>query len=130
VVGIDQSAGMLAQARAKGLAEDVMQVGLQELPFVDAFDAVMTIDALENVPPEEWPLVVANVRRALKSGAPWYLTIEESDEAEVDDAFARHTAEGLPIVRGEVIGRRGGLPLLPWTEPGADVARRGRIRRR
>jgi ubiquinone/menaquinone biosynthesis C-methylase UbiE len=103
VVGVDQSSGMLEQARAKGLAEDLNLVGLQELPFVSEFDAAMTIDALENVPPEEWPLVVANVRRALKSGAPWYLTIEESDEAVVDDAFARHTAEGLPIVRGEVI---------------------------
>jgi ubiquinone/menaquinone biosynthesis C-methylase UbiE len=103
VVGVDQSSGMLEQARAKGLAEDLNPVGLQELPFVSEFDAAMTIDALENVPPEEWPLVVANVRRALKSGAPWYLTIEESDEAVVDDAFARHTAEGLPIVRGEVI---------------------------
>jgi len=103
VVGVDQSSGMLEQARAKGLAGELILVGLQELPFVDEFDAAMTIDALENVPPEEWPLVLANMRRALKTGAPWYLTIEESDQSDVDDAFARHTAEGLPIVRGEVI---------------------------
>jgi SAM-dependent methyltransferase len=103
VVGIDQSAGMLQEARARGLAEDLVQVGLQELPFVAEFDAVMTIDAMENVPPEEWPLVVGNLRRALKPGAPFYLTIEESDESEVDAAYARHRAEGLPIVRGEVI---------------------------
>ena len=103
VVGIDQSAGMLEQARARGLAAELIQVGLQELPFAAEFDAVMTIDAMENVPPEEWPLVVGNLRRALKAGAPFYLTIEESDDAEVDAAYARHAADGLPIVRGEVI---------------------------
>ena len=103
VVGIDQSAGMLEAARARGLAEELVRVGLQELPFVAEFDAVMTIDALENVPPEEWPLVVGNLRRALRPGAPLYLTIEETDDAEIDDAFARHSAAGLPIVRGEVI---------------------------
>jgi SAM-dependent methyltransferase len=103
VVGIDQSAGMLAEARSRGLTEELRQVGLQELPFVAEFDAVMTIDAMENIPPEEWPLVLANLRRALKTGGPFYLTIEESDDAEVDAAFARHSADGLPIVRGEVI---------------------------
>ena len=103
VVGIDQSAGMLEQARARGLAADLIRVGLQELPFVAEFDAVMTIDAMENVPPEEWPLVVGNLRRALRPDAPLYLTIEESDDADVDAAYARHAAEGLPIVRGEVV---------------------------
>ena len=29
----------------------------------------MTIDGLENVPPEDWPLVLANLRRALRPGA-------------------------------------------------------------
>ncbi|HET9085264.1 MAG TPA: class I SAM-dependent methyltransferase, partial [Candidatus Limnocylindrales bacterium] len=33
VVGIDQSAGMLGQARLRGLAERVEQVGLQEMAF-------------------------------------------------------------------------------------------------
>jgi SAM-dependent methyltransferase len=103
VVGVDQSTGMLEQARARGLADDLIRVGLQELPFAAEFDAVMTIDALENVPPEEWPLVVANLRRALRPGAPLYLTIEESDDAAVDAAYERHAAAGLPIVRGEVI---------------------------
>jgi SAM-dependent methyltransferase len=40
VVGIDQSAGMLAEARAKGIAESLQHVGLQELALEDAFDAV------------------------------------------------------------------------------------------
>src|SRR3954447_14722873 len=52
VVGIDQSAGMLDQARRRGLAEALHQVGLQELTLFAEFEASMTIDAMENVPPE------------------------------------------------------------------------------
>jgi len=66
VIGIDQSAGMLAVARRRGLAARLEQVGLQELAFERAVDAAMTVDALENVPPEEWPLVVANIVRAIR----------------------------------------------------------------
>jgi SAM-dependent methyltransferase len=62
VVGIDQSAGMLAEARARGLAERLDQVGLQELAFERAFDAVFTIDAMEIVPPEDWPTVLSGSR--------------------------------------------------------------------
>ena len=51
VVGIDQSANMLAEAQRRGLAIDLQQIGLQELCFVERFDAVMTIDAMENVAP-------------------------------------------------------------------------------
>jgi SAM-dependent methyltransferase len=103
VVGIDQSAGMLEQARGRGLAAELIQVGLQELSFEAEFDAAMTIDAMENVPPEEWPLVVGNLRGALRTGAPFYVTLEESDAGPVEEAFASQTAAGLPVVRGEVI---------------------------
>jgi hypothetical protein len=39
---------------------------LQELSFEAAFDGAMTVDAMENIPPEDWPVVIANIRRALK----------------------------------------------------------------
>ena len=55
VVGNDQSAGMLARARARFPAVPLERVGLQELAFNGEFDAVMCIDAMENVPPEDWP---------------------------------------------------------------------------
>jgi len=64
VVGTDQSAGMLAQARARGIALETHHIGLQELNFVARFDAAMTIDATENVAPEDWPVVLANLHRA------------------------------------------------------------------
>jgi SAM-dependent methyltransferase len=103
VVGVDQSAGMLAQARAKGIAESLEQIGLQELSFEAAFDAVMTIDAMENVPPEDWRPVLANLRRAVRPGGCLYLTVEEGHETVVEAASASLAERGLPAVAGEVI---------------------------
>ena len=114
VVAIDQSAGMLAQARARGIAERLEHIGLQEMAFEAEFDGAMTVDAMEHIPPEEWPLVVANLRRALKPGAHLYLTLEEAEAADVDVAFDSLTARGLPVVRGEVIeGDTGGYHFYP-----------------
>ena len=103
VVGADQSAGMLAQAKAKGIASRLEHVGLQELAFDAEFDGAMTIDAMENVPPEEWPLVLANLHRAIRPGAHLYLTVEEVDDARIDAGFAHAQELGLPAIRGEVI---------------------------
>lgn len=104
VVGIDQSTGMLAQAVARGLAERVELVGLQELTLDAEVDGVLTIDAMENVPPEDWPVVLANLRRAVRPGGPIYLTVEETDDqAGIDTAYDALAGQGLPAVRGEVV---------------------------
>lgn len=103
VFGADQSAAMLAQARARGIAAALDQVRLQELPYEGEFDAVLTIDAMENVPPEDWPLVLANLHRAARLGGLLYLTVEEVDELVIKKAFTTLTRRGLPAVRGEVI---------------------------
>jgi ubiquinone/menaquinone biosynthesis C-methylase UbiE len=117
VVGADQSAGMLAQARAKGVAESLVHVGLQELPFDAEFDGVMTIDAMENVPPEDWPRVVANLRRALRPGGHLYMTVEELNDHDIEEAFEQQTARGLPSVRGEVVeGDTAGYHYYPGRE--------------
>ena len=63
----------------------------------------MTVDAMENVFPEDWPAVLANLRRAVRPGGHLYLTVEEVPETDLDDAFADLSARGLPVVRGEVI---------------------------
>jgi ubiquinone/menaquinone biosynthesis C-methylase UbiE len=121
VVGADQSAGMLAQARAKGLAASLVQVGLQELPFDAAFDGVMTIDAMENVPPEEWPLVAANLRRALKPRGHLYMTVEELDENAIAAAYEQQSARGLPSLRGEVIeGDTAGYHYYPGRDQAVE----------
>jgi ubiquinone/menaquinone biosynthesis C-methylase UbiE len=103
VVGADQSAAMLAQARARGIAVALDHVRLQELPYTGEFDAVLTIDAMENVPPEDWPLVLANLHRAARPGGFVYLTVEEVDEPVIEEAFTTLIRRGLPAVRGEVI---------------------------
>jgi SAM-dependent methyltransferase len=117
VVGIDQSAGMLARAAMLEIAEELVQTGLQELDFVDAFDGALTVDAMENVPPEDWPTVVANVRRALHPGASWYVTIEETSDSDLADALGRLSAGGQPAVHGEVIeGDVAGYHFYPGRE--------------
>jgi cyclopropane fatty-acyl-phospholipid synthase-like methyltransferase len=94
---------MLAEARAKGIAVSLEHVGLQELSYDCAFDAVMTIDAMENVSPEDWPLVLARLHRAVRPGGLPYLTVEEVDDAAVEAAYASLAARGLPAVRGEIV---------------------------
>jgi ubiquinone/menaquinone biosynthesis C-methylase UbiE len=112
VVGIDQSAGMLAQARAKHPDVVLDKVGLQELEFDGAFDAAMCIDAMEYVGPEDWPRVLARLHRAVRSRGLIYLTVEQVDPAEIASVFAEATAAGLPIVHGENT-RRGGYHYYP-----------------
>ena len=119
VVGADQSAGMVEQARVRGLAESVELVGLQELPYTDAFDGVLCIDAMEHVPPEDWPLVVDNLGRALRSAGLLYLSLEvlSDQDAHVDQAFTDALARGFPAVRGEDVGEdTGGYHFYPSNE--------------
>jgi SAM-dependent methyltransferase len=116
VVGTDQSAGMLARARAKHPEVPTEKVGLQELAFDGEFDAVMCVDAMENVFPEDWPLVLANLRRALRPGGHLYLTVELIDERELERVFAEAVASGLPVVRGEHTSRGGGYHYYPPLE--------------
>jgi ubiquinone/menaquinone biosynthesis C-methylase UbiE len=103
IAGVDQSSGMLAQARARGIAFSLEQIRLQELEYAHAFDAVMTIDAMENVPPEDWPLVLANLHRAVRPGGFLYMTVEEIEPAEIERAFRILSERGVPAVRGEVV---------------------------
>ncbi len=104
VVGADQSAGMLAAAHAKHPDVRLEQVGLQELTFKGEFDAVMCIDAMEHVPPEDWPNVLANLHRAVRTNGLFYFTVEEVDQSEHDAVFAEAQVRGLPAVRGEHVG--------------------------
>ena len=103
VAGVDQSAGMLDQARARGIAVSLERMSLRDLSYQHQFDAVLTIDAMENVPPEEWPLVVSNLHRAVRPGGFLYLTVEEVDDSVIDEAFDELSHQGQPAVRGEVV---------------------------
>jgi SAM-dependent methyltransferase len=116
VVGIDQSAGMLARARAKHPEVVLEKVGLQELELNGAFDAAMCIDAMEYVCPEDWPRVLAKLHRAVRGSGLIYLTVEQIDPGEIASAFAEARAAGLPVVHGENIRRGGGYHYYPTPE--------------
>jgi len=103
VVGIDQSAGMLARARAKGPSVPLYRIGLQELAAVDAFDGALCTDSLEFIPPEWWPLVLGNLKRALRPGGLLYLTVGQFCEHCVRESFDKETVAGLPVVPGEYL---------------------------
>jgi ubiquinone/menaquinone biosynthesis C-methylase UbiE len=112
VVGTDQSEQMLERARAKFPGVHVEHVGLQELAFSDEFDAVMCMDAMENVFPEDWPLVLGNLTRALREHGCLYFTVEvETDEA-LRIAYAAGLRLGLPLVYGEY-AHHGGYHYYP-----------------
>jgi trans-aconitate methyltransferase len=120
-VGADQSAGMLAQARGKFPHVAVEKVGLQELSCTAEFDGVMCVDAMENVFPEDWPQVLANLCRALRPGGYLYLTVELIDERELEAVFVEATAQELPVVRGEHTRRGGGRYYPPLDQVAAWV---------
>lgn len=114
VVGTDQSAGMLTQAGTKHPGIRLEQVGLQELAFEGEFDAVMCIDAMEHVPPEDWLRVLTSFRLALRPGGHLYLTVEEVDQRELDRAFLETRSTGLPAMHGEDVGEgTGGYHYYP-----------------
>jgi ubiquinone/menaquinone biosynthesis C-methylase UbiE len=103
VAGVDQSAGMLAEARHRGIAFSLEHTALQDLSYAHEFDAVLTVDAMENIPPEDWPLVLANLHRAVRPGGVMYLTVEEVDQSKISQAFDTLSERGLPVVRGELV---------------------------
>jgi SAM-dependent methyltransferase len=113
VVGVDQSAGMLAVARARHPEVPTEKAGLQELGYEAEFDAAICVDAMENICPEDWPVVLGNLRRAVRPGAPVYLTVETISERELAEAFDEAVEQGVPVVRGEHFRRGGGYHFYP-----------------
>lgn len=116
VFGIDQSEGMLARAQAKFPDVPIEKVGLQELDYREAFDGAICIDALEMVSPEDWPLVLGNLHRAIKPKGYFYFTVEIAAEQEIARAFAEGQQAGLPVVYGEW-AQEGGYHAV-WAQEG------------
>jgi ubiquinone/menaquinone biosynthesis C-methylase UbiE len=104
VVGIDQSQGMLERAKAKFTTVQFEKMDLQEMAYQEIFDGAICMDAIENVPPEDWALVLSNFHRALKPHGYLYFTVETiemADANEIQKAFERAQQAGLPVVYGE-----------------------------
>jgi SAM-dependent methyltransferase len=104
VVGIDQSEGMLERAKAKFPTMEFEKLGLQEMTYQGLFDGAICMDAMENVPPEDWTLVLSNFHQALKPHGYFYFTVETIENADkngIQQAFDRAQKAGLPVVYGE-----------------------------
>jgi 2-polyprenyl-3-methyl-5-hydroxy-6-metoxy-1,4-benzoquinol methylase len=99
VTGVDQSAGMLAVAHAKDLPVEVWQVALQDLAktgdLAGRFDALLCVDAMECVGPEDWPRVLTGFHAVLRPGAHAYLSVELPDQEVPEPAGV--------LVAGEVL---------------------------
>ncbi len=107
VLGIDQAEGMLDRARQVFPPVSFPQlryarIGLQEMEFQAEFDGAICVDAMEHVPPEDWPGILARFQRALKPGGMLYFTVEVPDWDEVRQSYERARAQGLPVVFGEI----------------------------
>ena len=101
IFGTDQSQGMLARAQEKFPDIPNEKVGLQEMRYQEAFDGAVCMDALEMVSPEDWPLVLRNLYRAIKPNGYLYFTVELAAEQDIEHAFAEARRLGLPVVYGE-----------------------------
>jgi len=110
VVGIDQSEGMLKRARQHYPTERFPQLryekmGMQEMTFHEEFDGVTCIDALEHNFPEDYPLILRGFSQALKPGGVLYFTVDDSASEELEAAYQKAKAMGLPVVYGELVDR-------------------------
>jgi SAM-dependent methyltransferase len=103
IVGIDRSAGMLARASAKFPDVETRQLALEDLDgtadWARRFDGLLCVDAMENAPPEDWPLILAGLVRVVRPESPIYLTVEIPGE---DDRRAAQNPQP-PLVTGEVL---------------------------
>jgi len=101
VVGLDQSAAMLARATARFPDVVVERRSLVELDAAAAYDGIACIDAMEFVFPEDWPIVLEAFARALRPAAPLYLTVEQAVAGEVEAAYRAARDDRLPVLPGE-----------------------------
>jgi SAM-dependent methyltransferase len=107
VLGIDQSGNMLARAREHFPRERFpglryAKMGLQEMDFQATFDGMICMDAMEHICPENWPGIVANFYKALRTGGVLYVTVDAAELGDYRVAYERAKAMGLPVVFGEV----------------------------
>ena len=113
VLGIDQSGGMLAQAREHFQQEyfprlRYEKIGLQEMDFHAEFDGIICVEASEHICPEDYPGILCTFHEALKPGGLLYFTAETQvtaveDGEDLDEAYAKAREQGLPVVPGEVV---------------------------
>ena len=102
VVGIDQSAEMLARAREHFPKARYEKLSLQDMAFREAFDGATCIDAMEHICPEDWPGIMRGFWETLKPDGVLYVTVVLAKADGLKKAYERATEQGLPVVLGEL----------------------------
>jgi SAM-dependent methyltransferase len=100
VVGVDHSGAMLATARERFPDVPTAKADVQDLAYLQAFDGVMCVDALETLPPEDLPVALACFRRALAPDGWLYLTVELSNKERTSGVNEEARTAGLPVSKG------------------------------
>lgn len=101
LLGVDQSGASLAIARERHPEVPIEKLDLHEIPYERAFDGVMCIDALESLPPEDWPVVIERFARALRPRGLLYATVELSTQETTRPADEEARAAGVTPIEGE-----------------------------
>lgn len=112
ILGVDHSAGMLAQAKRKFPDVPFQKVKLYTLDFKEKFNAVICMDAMENIFPEHWLIVLQNFYNACKPDGYIYFTVELLSNDKLEMNFNECTKNGIPVVRGEFL-ENGGYHYYP-----------------
>ncbi len=101
VMGVDQSQAMLRVAQAKHPGVSITHAALQNLKdsLAVSVDGLICVDAMENVGPEDWPVVLDGLASALQRGFPAYVTVELPE----DDITMDPEAVTAPLVDGEAL---------------------------
>lgn len=113
VLGVDHAGANLAVAGTKFPQVPTEKHDLQDLPYREEFDGVMCVDAMEMIPPEDWPVVLGRFRRALRSTGWLYLTVELHSEDQIRAMNDEARRRGLPVVDGEVVWKESGYHHYP-----------------
>jgi 2-polyprenyl-3-methyl-5-hydroxy-6-metoxy-1,4-benzoquinol methylase len=126
VVGIDQSEGVLAKAKEPFPEVQYIKMALQEMDFRERFDGVICMDALEHIPPEDYPGILSGFQAALKANGVLYFTADREEEPDFDLEmyYKLGKASGLPIVFGEVMDEAAFEQAMEQTEASDELTDR------
>jgi cyclopropane fatty-acyl-phospholipid synthase-like methyltransferase len=75
---------------------------LQDMDYKALFDGAICIDAMEHIPPEDWPLIMQKFQGALKPDGWLYFTVVMANEVDLQQAYKRAKGRRLPVQIGEL----------------------------
>ena len=128
VVGLDLSAGMLAEARRRDPGQPVVRSRLRQLPVRDgAAGGVLAWYSVIHTAPGDLPAVVAELARVLAPGAPALVGFQcgEGERVERTEAFGqpvrrtnyRHRVELVAgLLEGHGVALTRSVVREPWAE--------------